>query len=376
MRAPIAPRTDRSRIEDLSFLALVILITLAFGWVVEPFFGAILWALVAAILFAPMSRALLSALPGHRNSAAALTLIVIVALVIVPAIILGMALLQEATTVYARIRSGEWDVAALYRDFQDILPNWAMSWLRRLGLTNFATAREMLGAGAASGVRTLAAQAFSVGQGAFSFLVALGVMLYLTFFLLRDGDRLTLRVARAVPLHEHQRMALAAKFVAVIRATIKGSIVVAIVQGLIGGGVFYLLGIPGALLWGVMMGFFSLLPAIGTGLVWVPVAIYLFVTGTIWQGVALVLCGVLVIGMVDNILRPILVGRDTRMPDYVVLISTLGGIEAFGFNGFVIGPVIAALFIAAWDIMTDARRGVGPATAPEAPAPAAPTSAE
>lgn len=367
--------SPRSRIEDMGFLALVVLISLALGWVIGPFFGAILWGLVAAILFAPMYHGFLRALPGHRNSAAGLTLIVIIALVIIPAIFLSMALLQEATALYARIRSGQFDITHLWRDFLSVLPGWASSWLRRLGLTSFAAARDMLGAGVARGVQTLAAQAFLIGQGAFSFLVGLGVMLYLTYFLLRDGDGLRIRFARAVPLHGQHREALAEKFVTVIRATIKGSVVVAIVQGFIGGIVFYILDIPGALLWGVMMGFFSLLPAIGTAIIWVPVAIYLFVTGAIWQGAVLVGCGVLVIGMVDNVLRPILVGRDTRMPDYVVLISTLGGIEAFGINGFVIGPVIAALFIAAWGIFTDVRRGEG-VTAPAAPAPVAPTSAE
>ena len=119
---------------------------------------------------------------------------------------------------------------------------------------------------------------------------------------------------------------------------------------------FWGLGIEGALLWAVVMAFMSLLPAIGTGIVWVPVAIYLLATGAIWQGLVLVFCGLFVIGMVDNLLRPILVGKDAKMPDYVVLISTLGGIELLGFNGIIIGPVIAALFIAVWDITTEARR--------------------
>ena len=105
------------------------------------------------------------------------------------------------------------------------------------------------------------------------------------------------------------------------------------------------------------MGAFSLIPAVGTGLVWVPVAIYLFVTGAVLKGLILALCGMFVIGMVDNILRPILVGRETRIPDYVVLITTLGGIDLFGFNGIIIGPVIAALFIATWNIVTKMRRG-------------------
>jgi predicted PurR-regulated permease PerM len=136
----------------------------------------------------------------------------------------------------------------------------------------------------------------------------------------------------------------------------KGSFVIAIVQGIIGGVIFSALGIGGALLWGIAMGFFSLLPAIGTGLIWVPVALYLFITGAFWKGAILVFCGLFVIGLVDNLLRPVLVGRDTQMPDYVVFISTLGGLELFGFNGIVVGPVIAALFIAIWDIFTESQQ--------------------
>jgi predicted PurR-regulated permease PerM len=111
------------------------------------------------------------------------------------------------------------------------------------------------------------------------------------------------------------------------------------------------------LLWAVLMAFLSLLPAVGAGLVWVPVALYFFLTGAIWQGIALVAYGVLVIGLVDNLLRPILVGKDTRMPDYVVMITTLGGMAVFGINGFVMGPAIAAMFIAVWHIYVTARNG-------------------
>ena len=145
------------------------------------------------------------------------------------------------------------------------------------------------------------------------------------------------------------------KFTVVIRATIKGNMVVAMLQGALGGLMLWFLGIGGALLWAVVMAFLSLLPAVGAGLVWVPVAIYLLATGAIWQGVVLIAFGVFVIGMVDNVLRPILVGKDTKMPDYVVLISTLGGIAMFGLNGFIIGPVIAAMFIAVWDIFASSR---------------------
>ena len=135
----------------------------------------------------------------------------------------------------------------------------------------------------------------------------------------------------------------------------KGSILVAIAQGVLGGLAFWFLGIHAALLWAVLMAFLSLVPAVGAGLVWVPVAIYLLATGAVWQGISLILYGVLVIGLVDNLLRPFLIGKDTKLPDYVVLISTLGGIQVFGLNGFVIGPLIAAMFMVTWEIFSASR---------------------
>jgi predicted PurR-regulated permease PerM len=119
--------------------------------------------------------------------------------------------------------------------------------------------------------------------------------------------------------------------------------------------IFSFLGIKAPVFWAVVMAFLSLLPTIGTALVWLPVAIYFLLTGAIWQGVVLILFGSLVIGLVDNLVRPMLVGRDTKIPDYVILIATLGGMAVFGLNGFVIGPLIAAMFIAVWDIFASSR---------------------
>ena len=128
-----------------------------------------------------------------------------------------------------------------------------------------------------------------------------------------------------------------------------------VLQGMLGGIIFWFLGVPAAVLWGVLMAFLSLLPAVGSALIWLPVALYLLATGTVWQGLLLIAYGALVIGLVDTFLRPFLIGMDTKLPDYVVLISTLGGIAIFGLNGFVIGPVIAAMFIATWDIFSGSQ---------------------
>jgi predicted PurR-regulated permease PerM len=236
----------------------------------------------------------------------------------------------------------------MFQRMHDALPQWGQNLLDRYGLTDLEGARDRLGEMLGAGLNSIAAQALTFGQGALSFVAALGVMLYLAYFLIRDGRQLNRQISSRVPLRPDIRDKLIAHFVVVVRATMKGTVVVAIVQGVLGGVIFWALGIEGALLWGVLMGFFSLLPAVGTAIVWVPIAAYLLITGQIWEGSILVGCGILVIGMVDNVLRPILVGNDTRMPDFVILIATLAGLELFGLNGFIIGPVIAALFIAVW----------------------------
>lgn len=341
------------RIKDPGFLAFVLIVSAAFAWIVQPLFGPILWSVVAALVFAPLNDRFLKAMPKRNSRAALLTLLVIITVVVLPALLLGALLIQEASGVYTRFSSGGFDPAAYFARFQGSLPHWLTGLMERLGLSDFATVQAKLSAGITASFQSLATRALSFGQSAFGFIVALGVMLYVTFFLLRDGKALSARVENAVPIDPDRRAALFDKFITVVRATIKGSIVVAAIQGLIGGIVFWALGIHAALLWGVAMGFLSLFPAIGTGLVWVPVAIYLLVTGALWQGVVMILCGLFVIGMVDNILRPILVGRDARLPDYVVLISTLGGLQVIGFNGLVIGPVIAALFLASWEILAN-----------------------
>lgn len=346
-------------LEDKVFLGFVIAVSVAMAWVVLPFFGAILWGVVAAILFEPLNRWLVRRSPSRRNTAALITLLAVIGIVIIPAVFIGTLLVEEAITTYNSLQTQQIDLGRVFRDLKEGLPAPVNAWLERMGLGNIEAIQEKASAVVSSGLRLAATQAVSVGQGAFNFFVSLSIMLYLTFFLVRDGRELNRKIGQHMPLRPETRRDLFEKFATVIRATIKGSIVVAIVQGLIGGLVFWMLGIQAALLWGVVMGFMSLIPAIGTGIVWVPVAIYLFATGSVVEGGILVGCGLFVIGMVDNVLRPILVGKDTRMPDYVVLISTLGGLSVMGVHGFVTGPIIAALFIASWDIFLESRESMG-----------------
>lgn len=348
--------------EDKSFAILVVAVSFAFVWILWPFYGAILWATITAIVFAPLYRNLSQRMAQRRSLAAILTVIIIIMIVILPIALIGTFLAQEASGVYGRLQSGELDLVRFFQQILDTLPQWMTNLLDRFGVASLGALQEKLSSGLLKGSQYFAGQALNFGQSTFDFILNLFVMLYLLFFLFRDEGALSKRIKGSIPLHAEQLNALLIKFNIVIRATVKGDVLIALLQGALGGLMFWLLGIKAALLWAVLMAFLSLLPAIGAGLIWLPVAIYLLATGAIWQGLVLIAYGALVIGLVDNFLRPMLVGKDTKLPDYVVLISTLGGIEAFGLNGFVIGPVIAAMFIAVWDIFSASRKGDASAT--------------
>lgn len=342
-------------LQQKTFLLLLVFVTVAFGWILLPFYGAVFWGSVLAIIFTPFHRRLLAIMNQRQNLAALTTLLLCLIIVILPVTIITISLLQEGALVYQGIRSGQLNFGAYFQQIMGAMPPWVTNILDRLGLTNISELQDMLSNGALQGSQFIAMHALSIGQNAFEFIISFGIMLYLLFFLLRDGAALSIRIKQAMPLSMEHKRHLFSKFTTVIRATVKGNVAVAAAQGTLGGIMFSFLGIQGALLWGFVMAFLSLLPAVGAGLIWMPVAIYFLFTGAVWQGVTLIAFGVLVIGLVDNILRPILVGRDTKIPDYVILISTLGGMVLFGLNGFVIGPVIAALFIAAWDLFSSSK---------------------
>lgn len=339
-----------AHLENKALLPLLVVVTVALGWILLPFFGTILWSAIIALLFVPMYRRLLARFKGRRTLAALVTLLAVLVIVILPFGLISAALAREAAVVFQRLQSGELNPGRYFGSLFDGLPDWVIGLLDRVGLVNFAALQRRLAAALTQGSQFIASQALSIGQNTFEFIASVFITLYLSFFLIRDGEGLARRMLSALPLAPAHKQELFNKFATVIRATVKGNLLVAAVQGALGGLAFWFLGIGGALLWAVLMAFLSLLPAIGAGLVWVPVALYFLMTGAIWQSLALTAWGVLVIGLVDNVLRPILVGKDTRMPDYVVMITTLGGMAVFGIHGFVLGPAIAAMFIAVWHI--------------------------
>jgi predicted PurR-regulated permease PerM len=344
------PEATNLRLQRRVLLPMVLAVSLALGWVLWPFFGTLLWSGVIALLFAPVHRWLLPRCHHRRNLAAALTLALVLVCVIIPLLLLSAAAARELTQFYAQLRSGEINPERYFRGVFGGLPDGLRRLLAQLGVANFSALQRGLSSALAKGGQPLATHALDWGQNTFDFIVSAGLATYLSFFFIRDGEHLARTVQHALPLPPAHKQELVRQFNTVVRATVKGNLLVAAIQGALGGLAFWYLDLGAAVLWGVLMAFLSLLPAVGAALVWLPVAVYLFMAGEVGASLGLVAWGVLVIGLVDNLLRPLLVGRDTRMPDYVVLITTLGGMAAFGINGFVIGPTVAALFVAVWHI--------------------------
>ncbi|WP_448028651.1 AI-2E family transporter [Bradyrhizobium liaoningense] len=345
--------------EDRSFLILLAAISLAFGWVLWPFSGALLWATLLAIIFAPLYRRALETIPGKPNLAALFTVVVVIVMVLIPVAFVIASLVDQGGELYQRVQSGEISFAHPLQQLRSALPDWAASLADRLAGIDLSAFKERLSGLVVPAGQQLAGHAINIGQLTLEFVASLLVMLYLLFFLLRDGEELSARIGDALPLRPSQTAEILDAFTLAVRGTIKGIVLVALIQGALGGLIFWLLGLTAPLLAGALMALVSLLPVLGSALIWVPAALYLLVAGSVTKGLILLAFGTFVIGLADNFLRPILVGQSIQMPSYVVLLATLGGLATFGANGFVIGPLVAAMFLTTWHIFVVSKTQQG-----------------
>jgi predicted PurR-regulated permease PerM len=337
---------NQNNIERAFFIALLLAVTLAFFWLIRSFIQPIFWAIALGIVVYPLHARLARRLDNRKSLAATISIVAVVIVVILPLIGLGAAVAREGAALYERLDNGDLGAAGIYARVQDRMPQ-ITELLNRVGVDP-ARLEEQVQAAAVTASRYVAERALAIGQGTLRGTVFFFLMLYLLIFFLRDGQRMLESLVRALPLGDQRERHLMRRFAEVSRATIKGTLIVGLVQGAIGGVAFAVLGISAPVLWGVVMALLSILPVVGTALVWLPAAIFLIVNGQILGGIALIFVGVFVIGLTDNLLRPILVGRDTRLPDYLILLATLGGLAGFGLAGIIIGPIIAAFFLSVW----------------------------
>jgi predicted PurR-regulated permease PerM len=354
-------------------LGTALVISWIFYKVVSPFLMAVLMAAILAGMLRPTYLWLTEKLGGRYRLASGITVLLLLVLVVIPAFFLVGALVSQAISVSDSVTP--WVESRISQ--VDQLERWL------LGLPGIGeivpTPDELL---AKLGEFASTVGGFLVGslaaatRGTARFFLELFITLYALFFFLISGPQMLKRIMYLFPLETEQEDELLSKFTSVSRATIKGTLVIGLVQGGLAALGFLVAGIEGTLFWGTIMVVLSIIPVVGAALIWVPAVLYLFSTGSATAAVLLLVwCGVVVSGT-DNVMRPILVGRDTKMPDLMVLLSTLGGLSVFGVVGFIVGPIIAALFLTVWDIYGTAFKenlpsypGVPPELVPVDPIP-------
>lgn len=350
------PTSKADDLQQASFLLILAVVSLLMAVIIYPFAQPLLWAALAAIMFQPLYRTMLRRVRGRRNAASGLTLLVIFFVVMVPAALIGSLVVEQGLVLVDMLQKQPPDLAALFDSVYTNLPGVAREAIDRSGWADITMVQNRIQTLVTESAGMIATQAVSIGSGALSFFLSFSVALYVMFFLLRDGDRIGRTVLCAVPVERSIADRLAERFLGIVRATIKGTGIVALVQGGLGWITLIIAGVPSSLLFGVLMTIFALVPVIGAGAVWLPAGLWLLATGATWQGIFVLLTGFFIISSADNVLRPILVGRDTGIPDWIILITTLGGISLVGFSGIVLGPLVAGLFLASWSILREQRQ--------------------
>jgi predicted PurR-regulated permease PerM len=343
------------RSRRLFLLFFVVGISIAFLWLLQSFLMTILLAATLTGLIYPLYVRITAAIGGRRHAASGLTLLIVVLVLILPLIGVFSVVLNQAMRVTGSI-------APVVERFLSE-PTYLDQQLEKIpGIEFIEPYRNDIVTRAGDVVNALGT--FLIGslsnttRGTVTFIFQFFILLYTMFFMLVDGPAMLRRVLSYLPLTDDDGQRMKDRFVSVTRATIKGTIVIGIIQGTMSGIAFWVVGIPDVVFWTVVMIVLSILPLIGGALVWVPAAVILAATGHVLQAVLLVLFCSVIVGSVDNVLRPRLVGRDTKMHDLVILFSTLGGLIVFGPVGFILGPVLAGLFVTSWEIFGSAYRDV------------------
>lgn len=334
-----------SHIQQVFFFTILLLTTGVFLWMLGSYLLPVLWGAVIAIIFYPLHQRIEQLLNGRSTLASITTLITIVLAVLIPLTIIGGMIVQDSLNLYQRISQDENFASTSLLNRAEVFT----SYLEPYGVSQEAIFDRVRG-WAATVSQTLSSSLIAVSQMTLKLFVYIGIMIYLLFFFFRDGPRLVERLLFYLPMESKYKHRLLHRFSDTARAIVKGTVIIAALQGTIIGVTFWLTGIASPVLWGVAIAILSLIPAVGPALVWLPTGIILIATGELWSGVAVITVGVLLVSVVDEFLRPILVGRESKIPDAIILLATIGGLATFGISGFVIGPIIAAFFLSLWTI--------------------------
>ena len=337
---------DAKKVQNIIFISLLGLVTLVFLYLIKPFFTPLFWAAVIAGIFKPLYERLLLKL-NRPNLSATLMLLMVALIIILPASFIASLLITESMQVY---NSASADTSAVEQKFRDVLG----AVTNHPYIKHFSMDDQFIIEKFSETVKSIANYIFvhltNLTQDTLVFLIQFGVMFYTLYFFFRDGDKILRRTMRMCFLESGKGKVLYDHFIATARATLKATMLLGGLQGISGGIIFYIAGIEGAIIWGLLMVVLAILPGIGCSIIWAPAGMIMLLSGHLWQGVAILTFGMLVIGLGDNLLKPLLIGNDVEMHPLLIFLSTLGGLVVFGLSGFVIGPIITSLFLAIWDM--------------------------
>ena len=328
------------------FYILLGLATLLLLYLLKPFFYPIFWAAVIAIVFQPLQERLTGKIKSPGLAATA-TLTAILLVIILPAGIIGSILLSESINLYSSLSMNSVRIEA---QINDLMKKIASDPYLRYFHIDMTFITENLTELAKNATSFIFDNLTNLTQNTILFLVKFVIMLYTLFFFLRDGERFVKMFMRLFRLGEEKEGLLLERFTAMTLATLKVTVIIGGLKGILGSIVFSLTGVHGALTWGVLMVFTSIIPAVGCAIVWGPVGIVMIILGYVGEGLIILACGLTIISHVDTFLRPILLGHTIRMHPLLIFLSTLGGLSLFGISGFVIGPVIVSLAQTLWEM--------------------------
>ncbi len=334
------------------FVLLLVILYVAY-LIFSPFLQAVAWAAILAMIVYPVYEWLLKILKGRATLASLILTILIIFLIVVPAMRVSVFLSQEtvelAKTIQSSVSSTQFEAWKAKPWVQKLMESWE-SVTAELEFFDIDLRQSVVqGAQVTSGF--LASQIKAVAQNVFLFAINFIIALFTLFFMLRDGKVLSDKIHSLLPMDQVHKDLLFQNIVNALFAVIHGALITAFVQGLLAGLGYWILGVPFAIVLAVTTAFTALFPIGGSFLVWFPTSLYLgFVQGPLWHGIALFLWGALIVGSIDNFLKPLLIGSRLRLPILILFFSILGGLKLFGIIGLILGPMIITLLLALLDL--------------------------
>lgn len=337
----------RSHINTIFMFALLILVGIGVYFVFKPFLIPIIVAFIISQLFKNWYTKVLKKMKGRKAAASGVMLLIVFLVIFIPLVIASSLIISEATDVFEAIQRN--NIKEKIVTFVGGLP------LEKIGI-DLPSQEESANSAEQAQKITKAFGEFaltivkSTYQGVSTAFFMSFVMFFALYYFFKDNTKIIKTMMNLSPLRNVQEKMLLDKFVAISRATLKGTLVIALIQGIIMAITFWIAGVPSASLWGLLTVIISMIPVIGPPIVWIPVAVITLIMGNIWQAILIAAVGAGIVGTIDNFLRPKLVGNDTSLHPLLVFLSTIGGLAVFGISGFILGPIVVVLFITLLDI--------------------------